>query len=374
VPESTVSQVFSARGERGFLGEARLPASDNAGRLVFQWVPRVRGAEGDDIEYEALANSASMRRVTATVSRVASTDVPVLITGESGVGKEVVARTLHQQSKRRDRPFVKVNCAALPVELVESELFGHERGAFTGADHQTKGKFEQAHTGTIFLDEISEMAPSAQVKLLQVLQDREFPRLGADRDIRVDVRIIAASNRNLEEYVEQGGFREDVFYRLNVVHIRVPPLRERREEIPLLIQHFLAYYARQHGRAPRSLSREALEQLQAHSWPGNVRELQNVIQRFVIQDSEAALTQLTTPVWRLRRDDTDESDDASITAESVGLKELVRRAAERTEREALKQMLERVHWRRTEAAHRLRISDRTLREKIRQYGLDQVDQ
>jgi DNA-binding NtrC family response regulator len=340
---------------------------------TFQYGGVTETSRNDEVgDYEALANSACMRRIDATVNRVASTDVTVLITGESGVGKELVARTLHRRSSRRNGPFVKVNCAALPVELFESEVFGHERGAFTGADHQTKGKFEQADTGTIFLDEISEMAPSAQAKLLQVLEDREFARLGADRAIRVDVRIIAASNRDLEKYVGQGGFREDLFYRLNVVHVRIPPLRERTEEIPALVHHFLGYYAALHQRTALRLSAATLEKLRRYSWPGNVRQLQNAVQRMVIQDSEAVVTELREPAVRVPSDRA-ESEAAPLDVESVGLREVVRRVAEATERDALQGMLERVRWRRAEAARRLRISERTLREKIRHYGLDRVN-
>ena len=322
-------------------------------------------------QYEALANSACMRRVDATVRRVACTDVTVLISGESGVGKEVVARALHRRSSRRDRPFVKVNCAALPLELLESELFGHERGAFTGADRQAKGKFEQAHMGTIFLDEISEMPPPLQATLLQVLQDHEFARIGSDHDIRVDVRIIAATNRDLEKHVGQGGFREDLFYRLNVVHIRVPPLRERREEIPLLVEYFLERYARKHGRRPYRASAETLERFRRYSWPGNVRELENVVQRMVILGTDSVVDELAEALPR-----SDVPTPAAATApedDDLGLKDLVRRAAETAEREALKRMLERVRWRRVEAAQRLRISDKTLRDKIKHYGLDRSD-
>jgi DNA-binding NtrC family response regulator len=335
----------------------------------------VRDISGDDGwgDDEALANSACMRRVNATVSRVASTDVTVLISGESGVGKEVVAQALHRRSSRRDRPFVKVNCAALPLELLESELFGHERGAFTGAERLVKGKFEQAHTGTIFLDEISEMPLLVQAKLLQVLQDHEFARLGSDRDIRVDVRIIAATNRDLEKYVGQGGFREDLFYRLNVVHIRVPPLRERREEIPVLVEHFLERYALKHGRGPYQVSAELLERFVRYSWPGNVRELENIVQRIVVLGTDSVVDELTEPEAPTESNGTATANDGSPEDDDLGLKDLVRRAAETVEREALKRMLERVHWRRVEAAQRLGISDKTLRDKIKHYGLDRTD-
>jgi transcriptional regulator with PAS, ATPase and Fis domain len=306
---------------------------------------------------------------------VAPTDVTVLICGESGVGKELVARTLHQRSRRRDRPFVKVNCAALPVTLLESELFGYERGAFTGADHPKRGKFEQAHTGTIFLDEISEMPLSVQAKLLQVLQDHEFSRLGSEHDIRVDVRVLAATNRDLGRYVAEGGFREDLFHRLNVVQVRVPPLRERPEEIPTLVEHLLALYRRKHGGGPPQVSRASLERLTRYPWPGNVRELQNVIQRIVVLDSESVVAELDDPEPRPApprngRASLSETADALLADDSPGLKELARQAVETVEREALTRMLARVHWRRVEAAHRLRISYKTLLEKIKQYDLD----
>jgi two-component system, NtrC family, response regulator AtoC len=315
-----------------------------------------------------------MRRIRAMVVRVAATDVTALVTGESGVGKEVVARTLHECSSRRDQPFVKVNCAALPVELLESELFGYERGAFTGAHQQKRGKFELAHRGTIFLDEISEMPPPVQAKLLQVLQDREFSRLGSDHDIRVDVRVIAATNRDLARYVAQGGFREDLFHRLNVVSIKVPALRERPEEIPILVEYFLDLYRRKHRGGPRHLSHAALERLQRYRWPGNVRELENVVQRIVVLDTETVVTEL--------EDDEEHAlapaNGASRSAEAaerlvenpLGLKELARRAAEAAEREALKRTLTHVHWRRVVAARQLQISYKTLLEKIKLYGLD----
>ena len=337
----------------------------------------ISSADVED-DYQPLGNSAGMRRIDATVNRIAATDVTVLISGESGVGKEVVAWAIHRRSRRSERPFVKVNCAALPLELLESELFGHERGAFTGASHQKRGKFEQAHRGTIFLDQVSEMPLPVQAKLLQVLQDHEFARLGSERDIRVDVRVIAATNRDLTRYVAEGGFREDLFYRLNVVHLNVPPLRERSEEIPILLRHFLALYGRRYGRTPPGISSASVERLRQHTWPGNVRELENIVQRMVVLGSESVVEEVAEPDRRPARDAANRSVPAATADrpsvdERLGLKELARRAAETAEREALKRTLERVHWRRVEAAHRLGISDKTLREKIKQYGLDRFD-
>jgi two-component system response regulator AtoC len=328
--------------------------------------------------YQALVNSACMRRLDAIVNRIAAADVTVLIEGESGVGKDLVARSLHLRSRRGDRPFVKVNCAALPVTLLESELFGYDRGAFTGAEHRKLGKFEQAHTGTIFLDEISEMPLSVQAKLLHVLQDHQFSRLGSEHEIRVDVRVIAATNRDLAKYVGQGGFREDLFYRLNVMHVRVPALRERPEEIPVLVEHFLDLYGRKHGRDLPRVSPTTLERLFRYSWPGNVRELENVVQRIVVLGTEAVVAELGDDEPRMETGEPDtsppcETNDASWSDDSLGLKEVVRRAAELAERRALKRTLERVHWRRVVAAQRLGISYKTLLEKIKHYRLDTPD-
>jgi two-component system response regulator AtoC len=328
--------------------------------------------------YQALANSPRMRRLDAIVNRIAAADVTVLIEGESGVGKDLVARNLHHRSLRGDRPFVKVNCAALPVTLLESELFGYDRGAFTGAEHRKLGKFEQAHTGTIFLDEIGEMPLSVQAKLLHVLQDHQFSRLGSEHEIRVDVRVLAATNRDLAKYVGQGGFREDLFYRLNVMHVRVPPLRERPEEIPILVEHFLALYGRKHGRNQPRVSPATLERFCRYGWPGNVRELENVVQRIVVLGTEAVVAELGDDETRTEADEPDTTppcatNDPAGPDDSLGLKEVVRRATELAERRALKRTLERVHWRRVVAAQRLGISYKTLLEKIKHYRLDTPD-
>src|SRR6478672_1664983 len=238
---------------------------------------------------ELLGMSDKMREVHDLISRVADTDVTVLVRGESGTGKELVARGIHAASPRRHKTFVKVNCAALPSELLESELFGFERGAFTGAIQHKPGKFEFAHEGTMFLDEISEMHPPLQSKLLQVLQDGEFARLGGRQDVHVDVRILAATNRDLEVAVAEGAFREDLFFRLNVVCITLPPLRQRRDEIPLLTDRFLAQYAEHYNKPRISLSHDTLRLFAEYEWPGNVRELENLIKRAVILGSDDSI-------------------------------------------------------------------------------------
>src|SRR5947209_1288595 len=233
--------------------------------------------------------SAALDSVLKQARAVADTNATVLITGENGTGKEIVARALHEESARRDAAFGAVSCAALPESLIESELFGHEKGAFTGAAQARKGRFEQADGGTLFLDEIGELAPSVQVKLLRVLQERTFERIGSNRSIEVDIRLIAASNRDLEHEVEQNNFRQDLFYRLNVVPLHLPPLRERREDIPLLAAHFASKAAEKHDRATPELDHALIEALQEYDWPGNVRELENLVERLVVLTREPRL-------------------------------------------------------------------------------------
>ncbi|MGH7352901.1 MAG: sigma-54 dependent transcriptional regulator, partial [Candidatus Methylomirabilales bacterium] len=308
------------------------------------------------------AHSEQMRKVKATIDQVADTDATVLIRGESGVGKGLAATVLHAQSLRRQKPFIKVNCAALPTELLESELFGYEKGAFTGAHRRKPGKFEFAHQGTIFLDEIGEMSPALQAKLLQVLQDGEFSRLGGERDVRVDVRVLASTNQNLERAVQAGAFRDDLYYRLNVVSLAVPPLRERREEIPVLADYFLQKYAKQYNRRLSPLSAETLALFQAYHWPGNLRELENFVKRIVVLESEDFLRQeLKAPAG--------ERGEERESPPPVGLKELARQAARDAERVAIKAALERTHWKKIQAAQLLRISYKALLYKIQQCGL-----
>ncbi len=313
--------------------------------------------------------SAAMREIRSVIEQIGDTDVTVLIQGESGVGKEVVAREVHAVSSRVKNPFVKVNCAALPTELLESELFGYEKGAFTGANGRKQGKFELAHGGTIFLDEIGEMCPSLQAKLLQVLQDSEFTRLGGNREVRVDVRVVCATNRSLTEMVSEGTFREDLFFRLNVVAIEIPPLRDRREEVPILVENFISRYAALYGREPRGLSQRLIEAMNAHAFPGNVRELENMIKRIVVlesEDSVLAELQRTKSSRTERRAELDailaEMEEA---AGELPLREVGRRFAREIEREAIEMMLEQTGWNRKQAASRLGVSYKTLLQKIR---------
>jgi transcriptional regulator with GAF, ATPase, and Fis domain len=330
----------------------------------------------------AFEDSEAMRSVKRVIDCVAPTDVTVLIWGETGVGKEAVAAALHEGSPRRGRPFVKVNCAALPLELLESELFGYERGAFTGATRHKPGKFEGADTGTIFLDEVGEMPLPIQGKLLQVLQDRQFSRLGSRADIRVDVRVLAATNKNLAQLVARQEFREDLYYRLNVINLHVPALRGRRDEIPRLTERFLEHYGREYGRPGRPLSAATLERFMNYPWPGNVRELENIVTRIVVLGADdwvdAELTQRERNLAPARYGGPAPAEAAGCppagpdraTAEAAGLKAVVERAAKVAERAEIDRALERTRWRRVEAARQLKISYRTLLRKIEEHGLN----
>jgi DNA-binding NtrC family response regulator len=243
---------------------------------------RERARERAELEQWMVGSGPRMRRVVDTLRKAAPTSARVLVTGERGTGKELVARAIHELSKRKDGPFVKVNCAAIPAELIESELFGHEKGSFTGATRERHGKFEQAHGGTLFLDEIGDMTPAAQAKVLRVLQENEIERVGGSETIAVDVRVVAATNKDLREDMQKGRFRPDLYDRLNVVPIEVPPLRERKEDIPALVEHFLAQMSAQNGRRGLTVAQPALSLLMQHDWPGNVRELRNTVERLII--------------------------------------------------------------------------------------------
>ncbi len=298
-----------------------------------------------------------MRAIKDVIEQVSGTDATVLIRGETGVGKELVARAIHDGSPRRECTLVKINCAAMPMQLLESELFGYERGAFTGADRSKPGKFEVAEGGSIYLDEIGEMPMALQAKLLHVLQDRTFARLGGRHDIKVDARVVVSTNRDLEQAMAEGLFREDLYYRLNVVGITVPPLRDRREEIPILAEWFRERDTRHYARRPARLSPELMQRFVAHSWPGNVRELENLVKRIVVlRSEEIVLSQLEAPPVAARRD--------------LGLKDIARQAARAAEYVVLKHVLEEVRWNRVEAAKLLKISYKTLLYKIKMHDWD----
>jgi DNA-binding NtrC family response regulator len=303
-----------------------------------------------------------MQKLFRTIDQVAATASTVLITGESGTGKELVARAIHRRGPRREKPFVAVNPAAISDSLVESELFGHEKGAFTGAYQRKPGRFELAQGGTLFLDEIASLKPEMQAKLLRVLQERELERVGGTRTIRLDVRIVAATNLDLRRAVDGGTFRADLFYRLNVVPITVPPLRERRSDVPLLVEHFVDRYNAELGKRIEGLTPEALAALQEYPWPGNVRELQNVVERSValVESGRIGLNDLPTDVLladhrvRVKR------------GEAIDL----RAASDDFERQIVLRVLERLRWNRSEAARALGIHRNSLKVKLRRWGVD----
>jgi len=338
---------------------------------------------------------------------VADSDVTVLIRGESGVGKELVARAIHHRSNRRNRPFVKVNCAALPAELLESELFGHDRGAFTGAATTRIGKFEQADGGTLMLDEIGEMKPALQAKMLHVLQDAEFTKLGSNKRIQVDVRVVAATNRDLEQMLYSGEFREDLYYRLKVIEIVVPPLRERRDEIPTLTDYFTARYSKKYNRPMRPISDDLRQMFQQYDWQGNIRELENMLKRAIILQDESLVikeiqrhmqrkaegaavmvaqpAQVAIPVaaaaavgagpetpFAFSDPDVGETESTSADQESGSLAAVAKAAALKAERAAIEQTLRQVHWNRRKAALNLGVSYKTLLNKIKECGISRV--
>jgi two-component system response regulator AtoC len=304
-----------------------------------------------------VGRSPKMRQIYDLIARVADTNATVLISGESGVGKELIARAIHQQSQRRSNPFVAVNCAAISEHLVESELFGHERGAFTGAMEMHRGKFELANTGTLLLDEVGSLRLDLQAKLLRVLQEREFERVGGSKSIRVDVRIVAASNQDLRQMVAERTFRDDLFYRLNVVPVHVPPLRDRREDIPLLVHHFLTKYNKAFGRQVQGFTPEALAIVTHNHWPGNVRELENVVERLVVISRHRILDVVEMPLELL-------SVRGQLANDLFATGTDLRQAKAEFERHYILQTLEKHGWNQTEAAKRLGIHRNTLLTKM----------
>ena len=374
-------------------------------RLVSE-LSELRQQLSDNEDQAVWGTSEGMRRITTVIEQVGDSDVAVLIRGESGVGKELVSRAIHQQSTRRQRPFVKVNCAALPADLLESELFGHEKGAFTGAATTRIGKFEQADGGTLMLDEIGELSPALQAKLLHVLQDAEFTKLGSNKRVNVDVRIVAATNRDLEKMLVSGGFREDLYYRLRVIELTVPALRDRRDEIPALTESFIARYARKYRRPAPRISARLRQLFQEYEWPGNIRELENTIKRLVIlQDEQIAIDEIERSMRRAAAtpaptaavpaaaasapgasdaeaaggapwpsDTPDEpaaAGDAVEPADATGgsLAAVARAAAMKAERALIEKTLNQVHWNRRKASQILEVSYKTLLNKIKECSI-----
>jgi two-component system, NtrC family, response regulator AtoC len=398
------------------LGEIALDAAIKSAiektRLVSE-ITELRRQLSDDQDRAFLfwGDSPEMQQIASVIEQVSDSDVTVLIRGESGVGKELVARAIHQRSSRKERPFVKVNCAALPAELLESELFGHEKGAFTGAATTRIGKFEQADTGTIFLDEIGEMKAALQAKMLHVLQDAQFTKLGSNRPINVDVRVVAATNRDLEQMMLRGEFREDLYYRLKVIEVTVPPLRERRNEIAHLTQFFIDRYARRYNRPVRQLSEALQIRFMQYEWPGNIRELENMIKRIVILQDESLVIRemernprvmmamagvvgvgagagVTTGVNGRTipappPEDGDELDLVDMPGDiappevvepppSSRLADIAKSAAMKAERTVIEDTLQQTHWNRRRAAEQLGVSYKTLLNKIKECGISRA--
>jgi len=305
-----------------------------------------------------------LEQVRSLVRKIARTDVTVLVQGESGTGKEVIARMLHAASRRADQPFVAVNCGAIPAELLESEMFGHLRGSFTGAIGSRVGMFQLAHRGTIFLDEISEMSPALQVKLLRVLQEREVRPVGSDRVVQIDVRVIAATNKDLEQEVAAGRFREDLYYRLNVVPMSLPPLRERRSDIPLLVEHFLTKLTERHGREAMRLTDEAMVHLWEHAWPGNVRQLENLVERLVVLSDNAVVDELDLPASMRVFITRTALPDVTVADSGVDLNAVV----EEFENGLISKAMRRTQGNKQAAATLLGVNRTTLVAKLRRRG------
>ena len=345
--------------------------------------PLERSLGHDDLRNQSdyahlLGLSPKMKEIMMIINQVAPTNIKVLIRGEGGTGKELVARTLYARSLRRDKPFIKVLCAALPEGLLESELFGYEKGAFTGALRRKPGKFEFANHGTIFLDEIGEISPGLQAKLLQVLQDGEFSRVGGETDVKVDTRVLAATNKNLEKAVAEGTFREDLFYRINVVSVHLPPLRERKEEISYLVEYFLEKFNHQYNKTYQKLSESTLQRFYQYDWPGNVRELENIVKRIVVLDNEDVVLAKPPPQEDLSLGSPAPQARAAPVASTTGasptpiysLKSVGKEAASQAERDLIRNILYQTHWNRKRAAELLQISYKALLYKIKKYDLN----
>jgi Nif-specific regulatory protein len=343
--ERITEEQFRLHQSGGLAAEERVNRDQSGGRII----------PGSEI----IGTSNALRGVHEMLSQVAPSDATVLVTGESGTGKELIAVEIHRLSKRVGAPLIKVNCAAIPESLIESELFGHERGAFTGADKQRKGRFELAHNGTLFLDEIGELSPQVQVKLLRVLQERELERVGGTSTIKVDVRLITATNRNLEEEVKTGRFREDLYYRLNVFPLHVPSLRERKSDIVLLADHFTEKYAYKNGKLIKRISTPAIDLLTSYTWPGNVRELENAIERAVILSKDQVIHSYDLPPSLQSAASTNTEPTTTLEA-----------ALSRLEKELIVEALKIAGGNMASAARRLGITERQMGLRVRHYGIN----
>jgi len=327
---------------------------------------RAQGQEEPMVFNQAVFNSAKMQKLLRLVTRVAASNSNILITGESGTGKDVIANIIHENSKRKDQKLVKVTLSALPPTLIEAELFGTVKGAFTGAVTNRAGKFEEADKGSLFLDEIGELSPDIQIKLLQVIQDREVTRLGSNKPLKIDIRLITATNKNLQESVREKLFREDLYYRLNVIDIHMPPLRERKEEIPFLVDHFIKKFNRSEGKQVRTLSKDALNALMQHQYPGNIRELENIIERALVLAEKDVLRSEDLPLYIISRE---KFTSASHTTETGDPSHPLSERLLAVEKEILKNTLKKHKFHQTNAARELGISEGCLRYKIRAMGL-----
>jgi two-component system, NtrC family, nitrogen regulation response regulator NtrX len=333
-----------------------------------------------EVRYEIVGDSQALRAVLESVKRAAPTNATVMLLGESGVGKELVARTIHRNSARAGQRFIQVNCAAIPEELIESELFGHEKGSFTGATEKQIGKFEQADHGTIFLDEVADMSAKTQAKVLRVLQEQEVERLGSARTIKVDVRVVAATNKNLEEMIQRGEFREDLYFRLNVIPILVPPLRERRTDIPLLVQHFARRMSDEHNMKPKRIDPRAMEAMQRYRWRGNIRELRNTVERVMIMAAGDVIRLEDLP-RDIRGDVTapafaetaplPSAPPSAATAEAPVAVGTLREFKDASERAFLVQKLRENHWNISKTAEVIDTPRSNLYKKLEQYGIKQ---
>jgi sigma-54 specific flagellar transcriptional regulator A len=319
---------------------------------------------------DIIGQSYGMQEIFGLIEKVADSDSTVIISGETGTGKGLVAKAIHQNSHRKNKPFIQINCGAIPENLLESELFGHIRGAFTGATSDKPGKFERANGGTVFLDEIGDMSPDLQIKVLKVLEEGEFERVGGTKTIKVDVRIIAATHRNLEEEVQKGTFREDLFFRLHVIPLNLPPLRERKTDIPILIAHFLRKFNRIKNKQLEGISEEAVEVTMRYSWPGNVRELKNMVERLVVLYGEGEIKVLDLPGKLRRSNGKVRPLDVEISKDGICLNT----AVSEFEKALIVQSLEKTKWVKNKAAKLLNLNRTTLVEKIKRHHLDELQQ